>query len=183
MNRKTLCTALLLALAPCAQAQMTVIGGGLARDCFEAAKFSMARFDDAERLCTLALEQEALTVADRAATLTNRGVLRMREGKLDAALSDYAASKRMKPEAGATWLNEGAAHILARDYAAALTALDRAILLAPEEVYAAYYNRALAREKTGDIEGAYSDFLKSSELRPDFEPSRQQLSRFVVTTP
>lgn len=183
MRKTGLYAAALILLAPCAGAQVTVIGGGMAQDCYQSAKFSMSRFAEAEKLCTLALEQEALKVSDRAATYTNRGVLRMREGLLDEALADYAAARRMKPDAGATWLNEGAAHILGKNYIAALEALDQAIRLAPEDLWAAHYNRAIAREKTGNIEGAYDDFLKASELNPGFEASRIQLSRFTVTTP
>jgi tetratricopeptide (TPR) repeat protein len=172
----------MLALAPAAAAQVTVIGGGLAKDCYEAAKFGLLREADAETLCSRALEQEALNISNRAATFTNRGVLRMRQGKLDAALSDYASSKRISPNSGPTWLNEGAAYILKQDYNAALVSLDRAIELESLDLYAAYYNRALARERTGDVEGAYFDFVKSKELNPDYLPTDDQLARFTVQT-
>lgn len=186
MVRSVVLAVLLLAaslpLAAPANAQVTVIGGGMARDCYEAAKFGLGRPADAEAICTLALEQEALNVSNRAATFTNRGVLRMRQGKLDTALSDYAASKRISPNTGATWLNEGAAYILQQDYNSALVSLERAIELNTVELFAAYYNRAIAREQTGDIEGAYYDFLKSKELNPDFAQTDKQLARFQVTT-
>lgn len=182
MVRTVVFAALLLASALPASAQVTVIGGGLARDCYEAAKFSLGRPSDAEATCTLALEQEALNVSNRAATFTNRGVLRMRQGKLDTALSDYSAAKRMTPNTGAVWLNEGAAYILQQDYNSALVSLERAIELDTAELYAAFYNRAIAREQTGDIEGAYYDFVKSKELNPDFDQTDRQLARFQVTT-
>lgn len=182
MIRTVVIAALLLASALPASAQVTVIGGGLARDCYEAAKFGLGRPADAEATCTLALEQEALNISNRAATFTNRGVLRMRQGKLDAALSDYASAKRIAPNTGATWLNEGAAYILQQDYNSALVSLERAIELETVEMYAAYYNRAIAREQTGDIEGAYYDFLKSKELNPDFAQTDKQLARFEVKT-
>ena len=39
MVRTVVFTALLAVLAPAATAQVTVIGGGLAKDCYEAAKY------------------------------------------------------------------------------------------------------------------------------------------------
>lgn len=182
MIRTVVFAAILAGLAPAAAAQVTVIGGGLARDCYEAAKFGLMPEASAEALCTKALEHEALNISNRAATYTNRGVLRMRQGKLEPALSDYSASKRISPDSGPTWLNEGAAYILQQDYPSAIVSLDRAIELNSIDLYAAYYNRALARERTGDVEGAYYDFVKSKELNPDYAPTDDQLARFTVKT-
>ena len=169
-------------LAPLANAQVTVIGGGIARDCYDAVKYGLTQPSEAEEICTRALQLEALNVSNKAATYTNRGVLRMRQGDYDAALADYAISKRMKPETGATWLNEGAALIFKKDYTVALVSLEKAIELNSEDLYAAYYNRASARESTGDVLGAYYDFVKSKELNPDFPQTDRQLARFTVTT-
>ncbi len=168
--------------APAAMAQVTVLGGGIARECYEATKFQTISAADTERLCTRALELEAMNSTNRAATLTNRGVVRMRQGKLEMALGDYANAKRIRPEVGATYLNEGAAYILQGDFGSALDSLNRAIELDSSDLYAAYYNRAIAREQTGDVEGAYYDFVKSQELNANFELTRRQLERFTVVT-
>lgn len=183
MSRLTgLICAALVAAAPAAIAQVTVIGGGLARECYEATKFGSQTPAAIEKTCTTALEVEALNLSNKAATYTNRGVVRMRQGKLDAAMADYAIAKRMRPEVGATYLNEGAALILRKDFSSALVSLDQAIALDTTDLYAAYYNRAIAKEQTGDVEGAYFDFQKAGELKPEFELVQKQLSRFVVTT-
>ena len=110
------------------------------------------------------------------------GLLRMRQGDYDAALADYAAAKKMQPDTGATWLNEGAAYIFKKDFNSALVSLEKAIELNSEDLYAAYYNRAIARENTGNVQGAYYDFVKSKELNPEFEATDRQLARFTVTT-
>ncbi len=178
----TTMTSALAALAATASAQVTVIGGGLAHDCYKATKFELDSPAEAEKLCTRALDVEALNLTNKAATYTNRGVLRMRQGKIDAALADYEVAKRLKPDVGATWLNEGAAHILKKDFASALTALDQAIALNATDLHAAYYNRAIARENSGDVEGAYFDFVKAGELKPDWPLVARQLARFTVTT-
>ena len=109
-------TALVLGAAFClaalpASAQISVIGGGLARDCFEAAKFQRLSASDGEKLCTRAIEQEAMKLSNRTATYTNRGVLRMRQGRLDASLTDFGVAKKMDPSIGSIYLNEGAALI------------------------------------------------------------------------
>jgi tetratricopeptide (TPR) repeat protein len=182
MLKTLLCAAILAGSAPLAAAQVTVIGGGISRECYEAVKFGVGRPADAEALCTRAIDLEAMNLSNKAATYTNRGVLRMRQGDFDEALSDYSLSKRLKPTIGATWLNEGAAYIFKKDYNSALVSLEKAIELNSEDLFAAYYNRAIARENTGDVEGAYYDFLKSKELNPEFEKTDAQLARFTVTT-
>nr|WP_321362338.1 tetratricopeptide repeat protein [uncultured Hyphomonas sp.] len=182
MIRSALLAASFLAIAaPAASAQVSVIGGGIARDCYQAALYGRASPQEGERICTKAIQAELMNTENKAATYTNRGVLRMRAGDYDAALSDYSTAKKMKPELGAVWLNEGAALIFRKDFDSALVSLNKAIELDSQELYAAYYNRAIARENTGDLAGAYSDFQKALELNPDFERAKWQLTRFTVT--
>ncbi|MCA8900152.1 MAG: tetratricopeptide repeat protein [Hyphomonas sp.] len=182
MLRSLLFAAGLALCAPAAVAQVSVIGGGLARDCYNAALFQNVSEMEGEKICSRALEAEVMKLENRAATFTNRGVLRMRAGKYDSALNDYSTAKKMRPELGAIWLNEGAAYIFRKDFGSALVSLDKAIELDSHDLYAAYYNRAIARENTGDLQGAYYDFQKALELKPDFERAEWQLSRFTVTT-
>ena len=182
MIRTALLAASFAAIAtPAASAQVSVIGGGIARDCYEAALYGRVSNQEGERICTRAIESELMKMGNRAATYTNRGVLRMRSGDYDGALSDYEKAKNMKPEFGAIWLNEGAAYIFLKDFDSALVSLNKAIELDSQELYAAYYNRAIARENTGDLVGAYSDFQKTLELNPEFERAKWQLTRFTVT--
>ncbi|KCZ93875.1 tetratricopeptide repeat protein [Hyphomonas johnsonii] len=181
MLRLSALAAFVLTLSvPFAAAQVTVIGGGIAKECYEAAKYQRVSASAGEKICTKAIESEIMNVSNKAATYTNRGVLRMRDGRLEAALSDYDISKRMQPDVGATYLNEGAAHILRQDYNSALVSLNKAIELESTDLYAAYYNRAIARENTGDLQGAYFDFKQADDLNPDFELAKIQMSRFTV---
>ncbi|MEZ5984878.1 MAG: tetratricopeptide repeat protein [Hyphomonas sp.] len=166
---------------PAASAQVSVIGGGIARDCYEAALYAKVSTQEGEKICTKAIEAEMMKTENRAATYTNRGVLRMRAGKYEAALTDYGVAKNLRPDLGAVWLNEGAAHIFLKDFDSALVSLDKAIELNSQELYAAYYNRAIARENTGDLAGAYADFQKCVELNPEFERAKWQLTRFTVS--
>lgn len=167
-------------VAEAASAQVFVIGNGLGGECFQKTKNGNSSFRSADEVCSRALREEAMTRPNRAATYVNRGVLRMREGKIDESLSDYASAVRLQPELGAAYLNEGAAHIYRRDFQSAIAPLDRAIELESKDLFAAHYNRAIARENTGDIAGAFSDFNKSLELKPGWDLAERQLTRFSV---
>lgn len=166
--------------AASASAQVFVVGGGLARDCYDEAQSGNYVFRLAEQTCSRALREETLTRENRAATYVNRGVLRMREGEYEQALSDYNNATSILPELGAAYLNEGAAHIYQRNFSDALVSLNRAIELNTNDLFAAYYNRAIARENTGDVPGAYYDLQRSLELKPGWDLAERQLSRFEV---
>ena len=163
-----------------ASAQVFVVGGGLAKDCFELAKSGNYQFRTADETCTRAIQEETMTRANRAATYVNRGVIRMREGNYEDALSDYGRATDIQPELGAAYLNEGAAHIYRKNFDLALSPLNRAIELESADIFAAYYNRAIARENTGDVAGAYTDFQKALELKPGWDLAERQLNRFTV---
>ena len=163
-----------------ASAQVFVVGGGLARECFDLAKSGNYLFRTAEQTCTRALQEETMTRPNRAATYVNRGVIRMREGDYEDALEDYAKAIALQPELGAAYLNKGAAHIYQKDFDLALEPLNKAIDLETIDIFAAYYNRAIARENTGDVPGAYNDFQKALELKPGWELAEKQLDRFTV---
>lgn len=182
MRNTLLAGALLtLAIAPPASGQSIVIGGGLAKECYEEVEAGTNRLRETERLCTTALQQEAMTRENRAATYVNRGIVRMRAGNYDRALSDYDSAINLIPGLAEAYLNKGAALIYQRDFAAALEPLNTSIDLGSDELHAAHYNRAIAREQTGDVAGAYEDFQTALQLKPDFELARRQLTRFTVT--
>lgn len=166
-------------LAPTAFAQVFVVGGGMAAECYDAAKSGSTRLS-AETICTQALRSEVLTRGNRAATYTNRGVIRMRDGDYDGALEDYSKAETIDGDQGAIHLNRGAALIYMKQFGEAIAPLNRAIELETQDLYAAHYNRAIAKENTGDIAGAYADFTTALELKPEWDIAERQLSRFSV---
>ncbi len=177
---RTIVSAIITALlGPAAFAQVFVVGGGMAADCYDAAKTGSTRLS-AETICTQALRSEVLSRSNRAATYTNRGVIRMRDGDYDGALDDYAKAEEIDGDQGAIYLNRGAALIYMKQFGEALAPLNRAIELETQDLYAAHYNRAIAKENTGDIAGAYEDFRTALELKPEWEIAERQLSRFSV---
>ena len=183
MKLKLIIAAAATALAAeTASAQVFVIGQGRGGECYQKTKSGFSNFRATEEICTRALREQAMTRTNRAATYVNRGVLRMREGEYEQALSDYSQATDLMPDLGAAYLNKGAAYIYLKDFSSALGTLDRAIELDSNDLFAAYYNRAIARENTGDVSGAYYDFKKSQELNPDWELPARQLTRFTVET-
>ena len=169
------------AFAAPAQGAVTVIGGGLARACYEAVEYTKVSGEKAIDICDMALEQESLTKRNRAATLTNRGILFMRLGQHQRALVDYNRSIRLMPELLESKVNQGAALYGLGRYEEAMTALNAGIYTDSVDARAVgFYNRALCYEKLGDLQSAYEDFRKALETQPAFKQAADQMARFTV---
>ena len=178
---RTYLTATVLAVlaGTAAQASVTVLGGGMARDCSLAAfkGESDARF---ETLCTQALDSEMLSMKDRAGTFVNRGVFKLRRAEYAKASGDFSRAVTLNPGLGEAYVNRGAAAVGDRRYADGLADLNRAIELGIGEPEKAYYNRALAYEGLDDLRAAYFDYQKAAELSPTWEAPKRELARFSV---
>jgi len=182
MRRLMLCVgAAALLAAGAAKASVTVIGGGLAEACSQAA---LAGKSDtlSERNCTTALETEMLSPRDRAGTFVNRGVLKLRRAAFEAATKDFNAALSLRPDMGEAYVNRGAASIGEHRYAESLPDLNKAISLGVEDPAKIYYNRALAYEGLDDVKSAYFDYQKAVELNPTWEAPKAELLRFHVSS-
>ncbi len=169
----------LLALASAAAGAVVVVGGGAATTCSEAAESSGASSLDL-RACTTALQEEQLDDSARAATHVNRGVIFMRRGDRDAALSDFDQAIAMGPHAGEAFVNRGALMILSGRHAEGLADTDRALALTLREPEKAWFNRGIAHEELGDLRAAYADYRRAAELDPRWTLPRAELARFSV---
>jgi tetratricopeptide (TPR) repeat protein len=172
--------AAVLAVAGQARAAVTVIGGGLAEACSQAA-FTGKSEPKYEQLCTAALEGELLSTRDRAGTYVNRGVLKLRRQAWESATKDFDTAIRTRPDLGEAYVNRGAAAIGARHFSESLADINKGLELGLEEPAKAYYNRALAYEWLDDPKSAYFDYQKALEISPDWDLPKQQLARFTVT--
>lgn len=169
--------------ATAAQGQaVTVLGGGMARLCSHAAL--AGDFDQAaEANCTAALTTEVLSPLDRAGTLVNRGVMKLRRKDFAGARADFDSALQAKPDLGEAFLNRGAAALGSRHFADSLSDLNRALELGVQEPEKAFYNRALAYEKLGQRQAAYSDYAKAIELKPEWQQPRTELARLSLDKP
>jgi len=168
-----------LALAAEARASVTVIGGGLAEACSKAALSGKSDMRS-EASCTEALEKEMLSSRDRAGTLVNRGVLKMRRLNWASATQDFTAAMRIRPDMGEAYVNRGAVSIGEHRYAESLPDLNKGLQLGVEEPAKVYFNRALAYEGLDDEKSAYFDYQKAVELSPDWDAPKNELVRFHV---
>jgi tetratricopeptide (TPR) repeat protein len=171
---------LALAVAGGARAAVTVIGGGMAQACSDAAVGGEKDLKFQE-VCTQALETEFLNQRDRAGTYINRGVLRLRRGSYSEATSDFDQAVRIKPDMGEAYVNRGAASLGRRLYAESLPDINKGLELGVLEPAKAYYNRALAYEGLDDPKSAYFDYQKALEINPEWDAPRNQLVRFSVS--
>ncbi len=163
-----------------ANAQVTVIGNSIGKECYEAALLDLSPTTSDERSCTHAINSGALDERNLTATYVNRGILRMRMSNYQGALADYRIAKERRPNLGAIYVNEGAALIGLGDAQGALVALNRALELDTRDAHAAHYNLGLAHEKLGNPTEAYFSYRKALELRPGWELPERELTRFTV---
>lgn len=161
-------------------AAISVLGAGHGQLCYEAAAYNRP-LNAALRDCGMALEDEALSANDRAATLVNRGIVQMQAKNFSAAIVDYDAAIRMRPETAEAYVNKGIAllHLGGRD-AEAVAVLSEGLSRNPSRPEVAYYSRGVAYEMVGDNRQAFEDYSKAAELAPGWSDPATQLQRFKV---
>ena len=165
------------------RASVTVLDGGLAETCYHAAKTAAsqgARRQEQLDECTTAIEQGSLDRHDLAGTYVNRGVLYLASGQYVTSLKDFDAAVHIWPDLGEAMVNRGAALIGLGRNAEGIAEIDRGLSLNTEAPEKAYFNRALAKERLNDVKGAYFDYLKASQLKPDWQMPKTELQRFHV---
>lgn len=173
------CAGFLLLTAP-AHALVTVVGAGMAHDCFIAAKAGV-NLRAGIAVCNMALAEEALSTRARAGTYINRAVMKVALGQIDDAMADYNSGLALDPELGDGYVDRGAALITLKRYEEAITDIDKGIGLGQTYEHVGYYNRGVAEFFLGRVTQSYYDFKKASEIAPEFAPAREQLKNFVVT--
>jgi len=179
--RKIMIAALAAACAVPASASVMVLGSSSARLCYEAADSPMLPQARAMRHCDEALQREALSRYEEVATHVNRGILRLRKGQVDGAVADFDAAIAIDPNQPEAYLNKGAALIRRQNPADAVSLFTVALEHNTSRPAIAHYGRAVANEQIGNINAAYRDFRRASELAPEWREPRLELARFRVT--
>jgi tetratricopeptide (TPR) repeat protein len=164
-----------------ARADVLAVGGtGFAADCFHAAQSGRAD-NGALTLCTTALASDPLPRRDVAATRINRAVIFLHQKAWRDALTDLDVAIRLDDSLAEAHVNRGAALLGLKQWAPSAEASSRGLALRPNEPEKALFNRAIAREALGDTTGAYADYLKASELAPNWTAPKFELKRFTVS--
>ncbi len=73
------------------------------------------------------------------------------------------------------------AQIAERRFAEGKADIDQGLTLGTEEPQKAYYNRGLADDYLDDEKSAYFDYLKASQLDPQWYAPKKELLRFTVS--
>ena len=166
--------------APSLHAQTIVCGESRAATCYHNAAANRADLESL-RDCNAALTDSQLTRRDRAATLSNRGIIHLRRNDAGAALADFdAAEQGGLADPGALGLNRSSAYIYLDRPRDALVHADLAIAARNRHSAPGWYNRGVALEALGDLPGAYQAYREALALRPDWHLPARELERFSV---
>ena len=129
--------------------------------------------------CTKAAELAELN-SGRAAALSNRSVLNFQRADYNAAIADSTAALKIDGRLVEAVVNRGAALLALHRAGEAVADFDRALAMAPVHAEKIYFNRAMAREDTGDLKGAYADYARAAQLAPQWDQPKQQMNRFTI---
>lgn len=157
----------------------TLVLGGLAGRCSDLAKMGRSDADSID-ICSRALAGEALNQHDRAGTFVNRGAMEIHNQEFEPADRDFREAMMIMPSMGEAHIGEGAYLVSQQRFPEAEAEISRGLTMNPEEPEKGYYFRALARWGQNDFKGAYFDFMKASELKPNWELPRRELTNFHV---
>jgi tetratricopeptide (TPR) repeat protein len=163
-----------------AQAGIITLGNNsMAGDCFGFAERRDGR-PEALAVCSRALQLEPLDSENRAATLVNRGVLRMIHKDLRGAERDFDAALALDPSQSDAWVNKGFLRLRTGDGQAALPYLERAMKLGMRRPALVYFARGIAHEQSGNVQAAYADLNRARDMEPGWSMPEQALTRYQV---
>ncbi len=176
------CTTTLAAPAR-AESLVTILGVSPLAACANAAADARrtgigTRF--ALEMCDRAIQTWPLSQIDLAVAYVNRSVIDLVRADAASAIADTHAAIRLDATLAEAWLDRGIAlsgvhrsSEAIRDFAVALH-----LNIAKPEL--AYFDRAMAREDSGDLKGAYADYRHAADLNPGWAKPREELARFTV---
>jgi len=176
----TAALALLAVSATGASADQKVVGAGTSMTCIAQAQDPNADLKAAVQGCTDALNFQPMSISDRVGTVINRGILRARMHDATGALSDYNDAISMDDKAAQAYLNRSATLIGLKRYSEAKSDADKAIALQATPLEVGYFNRAVAEEGLGNVRAAYEDYKMALKVQPNFQPAKDELTRFKV---
>ena len=131
-------------------------------------------------VCDQAVDRAKAMHDDLAAAYINRGVIHLALQQYDAALADSDAALRVNANIPQAHINRGIALNAEKRNKEAGQAFTDALALNPAHAEIVYFDRAMAREDSGDMKGAYLDYRKAAQLAPTWDTPKQQLARFNV---
>lgn len=151
-----------------------------ARMCREAAEAEPVRRRDLGR-CDRAIGAAGLPPPVRLAMLMNRGIARLKAGRVEGAIDDFDLAVRAAPGLAEAWINKGMALSRLPGRAAEAAALiTHGIDIGPREPARALFARAQALEAAGRLREAMEDYGAAARADPDWPAPAEELKRFRV---
>jgi tetratricopeptide (TPR) repeat protein len=162
-----------------APAQSISLGSSVAESCYRLAE---AKTHDPAAIaqCDAALQDPALTQADRVATHVNRGIVLMLANREKDAIRDFDTAVALDAREPEAYLNKGLTELRIGNASAALSLASRAIELRTRKPAIAYYVRGLAAEDKGDVRSAYADLKRAAAIDPNWSDPVTELQRYRV---
>jgi tetratricopeptide (TPR) repeat protein len=157
--------------------------GHAAQTCANAAGAAQkaGRASDAElAACSTAIRMAGDSDARLAAAYTNRAILHLVRAEYQDSAADSDSALKIDNQLTEPLVNRGVAMLLQHRPNDAAADFTRALSLAPSDQAKIYFNRAMAREDSGDLRGAYADYSQAARLEPKWDRPKQELSRFTV---
>lgn len=140
-----------------------------------------ARATDSEvSACTTAIRMAGDSNARLAAAYTNRAILHLVRAEYQDSVADSDSALQIDNQLTEALVNRGVAMLLQRRPNEAEADFTRALSLTGSDQAKIYFNRAMAREDSGNLRGAYADYSQAAKLAPQWDRPKQELSRFTV---
>jgi tetratricopeptide (TPR) repeat protein len=130
--------------------------------------------------CSTAIRMAGDSDARLAAAYTNRAILHLMRAEYQDSVADSDSALKIDNQLSEALVNRGVAMLLQHRPNDAAADFTRALSLAPSNEARVYFNRAMAREDSGDLRGAYADYSQAARLEPKWDRPKQELSRFTV---
>jgi tetratricopeptide (TPR) repeat protein len=167
--------AIVLLIAPfAARADMSACSSAWAKD----------NIDEQLELYTRCIQNGDMTRGNLGGAFTNRGVIYMRKGEIDLALSDFTKAIEYSPRFGVAYYNRANIYLQRGEVDAAFVDLEAATKRAPSRTRAlAHADRGFVRLSQGDCAAALSDFDAAIRLAPKFAAAHSAKAWVLATCP
>ena len=116
--------------------------------------------------CDYALDYASISLADRAATYANRGIILAANKQIELAMEDYQKAMAIRPATPEIYVNRGNAYFLNRDYQMALQDYEESVRLGIRQLHFVQYNMGMTYEKLGNDVAAEQAFRSALAIEP-----------------
>lgn len=129
--------------------------------------------------CDSALDYGTLSLADRAATYSNRGIIRAASKEITQAMLDYEKAMSIRPETPEIYVNRGNAYFLNRDYAMALEDYEASLALGINQLHFVRYNMGMTYDNLGNLDLAEEQLKLALMIEPGWDLAEERLERVL----